>query len=170
MVPALRSSIPANACNSVDLPAPLRPRIAMRSPGWIFRSATRSAGTGASSEYWNVAWLSAYWPLITGRCTRLLPSGWSTGNSMIRFRPCSATLACCQRVSTWVIWDIGAIIRDARIDAATRLPVVMSLAMTMGAPNTTTTANTEPCTLLLQATSLLVSMRRRRLASPQVAL
>ena len=89
---------------------------------------------------------------------------------MIWLRLCRATLACCQRVSTWVSCAIGAIMRDDRIDAATRLPVVMSLAMTIGAPNTTTTANTEPCTVLLQDTNELVSMRNRRLASAQLAL
>ena len=89
---------------------------------------------------------------------------------MIRCKPCKATLACCQRVSTSVICDIGAIMREARIDAATRLPVVMSPAITIGAPNTTTTAKTPPCTLWVQVTNPLVSVRERRLASAAVAL
>src|SRR5690554_8194677 len=70
-----------------------------------------------------------------------------------------ATLACCQRVSTWVICPIGPSMREDKIEAATKAPVVRSPLITIGAPTNTTTANTPICTTWLQESSALVRLR-----------
>src|SRR5690606_39283362 len=95
---------------------------------------------------------------VTGVQTCALPisfGGFSTLRSMIWSRACMATLACCQRLITAVICDIGAIMREARMDAATREPTLRSPFIAIGAPKSTTQENTAVCTLWVQTPRLL---------------
>ena len=65
---------------------------------------------------------------------------------------------------------MGAIILDAKIDAATSVPTVNSPSITIGAPNNTTVANTPACILYVQTPKVLVIKRNFRLTSAVTAL
>ena len=64
----------------------------------------------------------------------------SVGNCIMLSSPSFAAFTCCQRASTPHSVAMGAIMREASIEAATTEPVVSVPSITIGAPTTITAA------------------------------